>query len=146
MTGRPSLYTPELAEEICERIASGESLRAICSAAHMPSESAVRKWATKDHDGFSAQYARARALRADVYADEIIEIADAVAHAESIVEVQAARLRCDNRKWVASKMQPKKYGDKIETENRTRVATEDPLAALMESIAKSGNKVYDRRS
>jgi hypothetical protein len=69
-----------------------------------------------------------------------------VAHAESIVEVQAARLRCDNRKWIASKMQPKKYGDKLETENRTKVATDNPLAALMESIAKSGNKVYDRRS
>ena len=75
----------------------------------------------------------------------MIRIADSVRHAKSQAEVQAAKLAIDTRKWIASKHAPKKYGDKLETENRTRVATEDPLTALMESIAKSGNKIYDPR-
>ena len=93
-----------------------------------------------------ARCTRARETAAERFADEMIRIADSVRHAKSQAEVQAAKLAIDTRKWIASKHAPKKYGDKIETENRTTVATEDPLTALLESIAKSGNKIYDRRS
>lgn len=139
-------YTPEIADEICERVAAGESLNGICLSPLMPSESAVRQWAINDRDGFAAKYARARELRTDVYADEIIEIADAVAHAESIVEVQAARLRSDNRKWIASKLKPRVYGDRLETENKHVHDVSDSVAALMEQIAISGNRIYDPQS
>jgi hypothetical protein len=71
----------------------------------MPGESAVRKGAIQDKDGFSAKYARE--LRADIYTDHIIEISASVRPAESIVAVQAAKLAADNRKWLACKMAPK---------------------------------------
>jgi hypothetical protein len=70
----------------------------------------------------------------------MIRIADSVRHAKSQAEVQAAKLAIDTRKWIASKHAPKRYGDKIETENRTRVATDDPLAALMKRTASGAGK------
>ena len=74
--GRPTAYTPELAAEICERMAAGESLRSICRSEDMPSEITVRRWAIENREGFSAQYARAFETRMDCLADEILEIAD----------------------------------------------------------------------
>ena len=83
---------------------------------------------------------RARAVQADHYADEIIEIVDMEK------DPVRARVRMDGRKWVASKLAPRKYGDRLETENRNTVDVSDPLTALLEQIATSGTKVYDPRS
>jgi hypothetical protein len=57
--GRPSLYSPEIAEEICERLASGESMRRICQDEHMPGRRTVEGWMDADPD-FRAKCARAR--------------------------------------------------------------------------------------
>src|ERR671921_110000 len=76
MTGRPSLYTDELAAEICERLASGESLNAICRDEHMPTRQAVHEWIADNRAGFGDKYARVREIQADHYADKIAEIAD----------------------------------------------------------------------
>lgn len=105
--GRPSIYTPAIAEEICRRIASGESLRAVCTSDHMPDESTVRQWVLEDREGFSPQYARACETRAEGWADEIVSIAD------TAEDPQKARLQVDARKWVVSKMLPK-FGDKMQ--------------------------------
>jgi hypothetical protein len=88
---------------------------------------------------------RARETAAERVADEMIGIADSVRHAKSQAEVQAAKLAIDTRKWIASKHAPKRYGDKIETENRTTVATDDPLTALLKQIGSEGRKIYDPR-
>lgn len=107
--GRHSSFTPEIAETICRRIAEGESLRAICEDEGFPSAETVRRWlASDEHEEFRVQYARAREDQADFYADEIIEIADKAEDAAK------ARLQVDARKWKASKLAPKKYGDKIQ--------------------------------
>jgi hypothetical protein len=82
---------------------------------------------------------RARAVQADHYADEIIEIVD------TEKDPARARVRTDARKWVTSKLAPRKYGDKLETENRNTVDVSDPLTALLERIAASGTKVCDPR-
>lgn len=137
MTGRPSIYSDALAAEICERLAAGASLNAICTDPHMPTRQAVHEWIADNRAGFGDKYARTRAVQADHYADEIIEIVDAE------TDPVRARVRMDGRKWVASKLAPKKYGDKLETENRNTVNVSDPLAALLERIATSGTKVYD---
>ena len=73
----------------------------------MPNRSSVHKWLAENKD-FSDQYARAKDNQADTLADELIYIAD---NAE---DVQKARLQVDTRKWVASKLKPKKYGDKLD--------------------------------
>jgi len=73
--GRPSLYTPDISDEICARLAAGETLRHICLDDHMPASTTVIGWAVKDAL-FSERYARARAEGLDVLADEIIALAD----------------------------------------------------------------------
>lgn len=127
--GRPSIFTPDIAETICNRIAEGESLRSVCRDATMPSKSTVMKWLGENEE-FSDQYARAREAQADHFADEIIEIADDATNDFMVRErqdgsteevlntehVQRSRLRVDARKWLAARMAPKKYGDKITQE------------------------------
>jgi hypothetical protein len=122
--GRPSIYTDELAALICKRLAEGESLRTICSDKDMPHIDTVCTWQHKRPD-FAEQYARAREKQADFYAESIVAIADETEvitnmDGEDVVlkldatAVARNRLRMDARKWYASKLAPKKYGDKIE--------------------------------
>jgi hypothetical protein len=107
--GRPPAYTPALAAEICERMAMGESLRSICRSEGMPAEVTVRSWAIEDREGFSSQYARASQIRMDCLADEILEIAD-----NESGDPARDRLRLDTRKWLMSKIAPKRFGDKLD--------------------------------
>lgn len=109
--GRPTDYTKDMADKICEKISGGLSLRAICAEAGMPARGTVYRWLIENAD-FQDQYTRARDKQADYFAEEIIEIADS-AEAESAA-VAKAKLQIDARKWAASKMAPKKYGDKVE--------------------------------
>ena len=120
--GRPTKYTKALADKIAVRLASGESLRAICRDEDMPQEPTVRSWALDDREGFFAQYTRARTIQAHHIFDETLEIADDVSrdtytdkegveHVDHEV-VQRSRLRVDTRKWYLSKLLPKVYSDK----------------------------------
>lgn len=108
-TGRPSKYSEKAADEICARLAEGESLRAICRDDHLPSESTVRQWALEDREGFSARYTQARDIGLDCLADEVLEIADSGSD-----DVARDRLRFDARRWHLSKLAPKRYGEKVE--------------------------------
>lgn len=112
--GRPTIFTQELANEICRRIMDGESLRAICTEENMPNRSSVHLWLSI-HKSFSDQYALAKLEQADTLADDIIYIAD------NAKDANIARLQIDTRKWAASKLKPKKYGDKIDIESKGEV-------------------------
>lgn len=122
--GRPSEYTEQTALLICDRLASGESLRKICADPDMPVISTVFLWLSK-HSAFSNQYARARESWADATFEETLEIADNSRNdtqtddeGRPIVNhdnIQRARLRVDTRKWALARMAPKRYGDKVET-------------------------------
>ena len=127
--GRPSKYSTEMAENICDLVARGLSLRTICVKSDMPSMSTVCKW-LKENPEFSEQYARAREEQADIFADEIIEIADAVE--PDSAAVAKAKLQIDARKWRAAKMSPKKYGDKVEQQitGNLAVNVDVPLSDL----------------
>lgn len=121
--GRPSDFTEEITAKICERIANGESLRRICLDDGMPVMSTVFQWLTR-HEMFKEQYAHAREAQADTLADEIVDIADDGSRDYKVDEdgrqlvdhdhITRSRLRVDARKWIASKLKPKKYGDKVE--------------------------------
>lgn len=120
--GRPSNYNQAIVDIICERMAEGESIRQICKDADMPGQSTIYKWLDA-HPDFVEQYARARELQADFYADQCIQIADDGLNDTYIDEngnkrtdqdvIARSRLRVDVRKWHASKLAPKKYGDKM---------------------------------
>jgi Transposase len=123
--GRPITFTSEIAETICAKVAEGSSLRAVCRELDI-SEATVRRWYVTDEQGFSAQYAHARELQIEAMADELLEISDdgqndwmKIKRGGEEVEVpnnevlQRSRLRVDTRKWLMSKIVPKKYADKI---------------------------------
>jgi methionine synthase II (cobalamin-independent) len=102
---RPSDFTQEMADHICERLAEGESLRSICVDEMFPGKSTVFRWLASNKD-FRDQYARARETQADAIADEILNIAD------DAEDAAKARVQIDARKWLAGKLRPKVYGDK----------------------------------
>lgn len=126
--GRPSLYSLELAALICDRIASGESLRQVCRDESMPCTSTVLKWA-REIEEFSQHYAKAREALLEHWAEEITEIADDgsndwMQNADpenpgyrlNGEHINRSRLRVDTRKWLLSKLAAKRYGDRVAAE------------------------------
>lgn len=110
--GRPSEFTQEVADAICERLAGGESLRSICADEDMPSRSGVLKWLScGDHPAFVVQYARAREMAADSDADDIAHYSRQAASGD--IEPAAATAAINGLKWSAGKRAPKKYGEKL---------------------------------
>lgn len=118
-------FSDELFKQVCEHLADGKSLRQIAAIEGMPSPTSVVNWLNGDKTGeLIAQYTRARELQAEKYAEEIVSISDekeveAVYCGDEITlkldsaAVNRNRLRVEARKWVASKLLPKKYGDKV---------------------------------
>lgn len=122
---RPSKFTQELANKICQRIGEGESLRAICRDPEMDvSIGTVLRWVADD-EKFREQYARAMEARADAVFEELLDIVDdgqndwmekelkdgSVIEVPNHEHITRSRLRFDARRWMLGKMQPKKYGD-----------------------------------
>jgi hypothetical protein len=141
--GRPTKYSKAIADRICSELAEGKTLRAICRADDMPTESTVRGWALQDDEeraGFFAQYSRAREIGYLAMADELFEIANTPIEgvktkttSDGKVETQTGdmiehrRLQVDTRKWLLSKALPKVYGDKIihSGDDENPIATKD---------------------
>lgn len=73
--GRPTTYTQELADSICERLAQGESLRTACKDDKMPCVASVFNW-MRTHPEFLEQYTRAKQESADAMAEDVIDISD----------------------------------------------------------------------
>lgn len=125
--GRPSTYTPKIAETICHRIILGEPVRQICADDDMPAESTVYLWLIQ-HDDFSEQYARAKEAQAERFAEELLDISDdgrndwierenkdgSTYEALNGEAIQRSKLRVETRKWLMGKMRPKKYGDRLD--------------------------------
>jgi hypothetical protein len=124
-------YKPDEIEATFNKIIlemiSGRSLRSILADNDMPSINTFYKWIEEDESKMK-HYARATTIRADFLFEEIIEISDDSSKDTLVTDlgdgvtsermnaefVQRSRLRVDARKWVVSKLNPKKYGDKIE--------------------------------
>lgn len=129
VVGRPSAFTQEIADEICHRLSNGETLRAIIdSSPFMPERKSIYRW-LESNEEFRHQYTRARAEQADYYAEQIVD------EAMTSHDAQIGRLRVDALKWAASKMAPKKYGEKVEIE------TSQPLTLAFQLPARSREQV-----
>ena len=114
--GQHILRTSENSERICEIIAAGGSLREVARVMGL-TEAAIRKWA-KDDKEFGEHYSKAMVDRWEKMADELVELADADCtgpdgRADNAL-VQQRRLQVDTRKWILSKMLPRRFGDKVE--------------------------------
>jgi hypothetical protein len=135
--GRPPIYTQAIANRICERIADGESLRAICADTDMPSRFAVRAWLISRPD-FASHYARAREEQADADADAITDLTHKVIAGD--LDPQAARVAIDALKWAAGKRAPKKYGDKLELNQTLEIVDpQERLARIGELLGRIGS-------
>lgn len=129
--GRKSTYNEKMADVICQEIAQGQSLKKICERDDRPDQKTVFNWLHK-YPEFLQKYARAREAQMDAMSEEILEIADTPIEGERTEEGTNAeggysktiredmlghrRLQVDARKWLMSKLAPKKYGDKLVTE------------------------------
>jgi hypothetical protein len=142
--GRRLTYTKATGDAICEHMSHGKTLREVCRMDNMPPAPTVRGWVLADVDGFAEQYARARMLQAEAWADSIVEIADdgtgdiwtdenGNERTNSDV-IQRSRLRVDTRKWLLAKLHPKQYGDKITTENQTLDKDGNPTAPAVPAV------------
>ena len=115
-------YSPEIADEFCALIAEGKSMRQITEQPGMPSRRAVLYWLGRYPD-FREKYECAVMLLAEFWAHEIIEIADDSSGDYVITEdgrpvidheaINRARLKVDSRKWLLSKILPKRFGDRV---------------------------------
>jgi hypothetical protein len=83
-------------------------LRQVCRDQGMPPESSVRQWARDDRNGFAAQYQAARMMQVECWADEIV-----ITGNRDDLEPHDKRVRCDNLKWLMSKLAPKRYGERL---------------------------------
>lgn len=131
MTGRPTLYCAEQADEIIARLENGETLRAICREEGQPARKTFMQWVLDDRDGLSARYARAREQGYDEMAEDMLDISDG-----GDDDVQRSRLRVDARKWFLSKMRPDRYGTKITVETPEAPKTREALLAEIEAAKK----------
>jgi hypothetical protein len=111
----------KIQEEIIKRLSGGESLLKILKKKGMPRRNTIFDWLSKD-EVFSNKYVRAIEAKADIIFDEIMEIADN-ADEKNYTRQNKQKLQIDTRKWVLSKMLPKKYGKLInfDVKNETKL-------------------------
>lgn len=114
------LYSREVMDRVYDLMSEGMSLAQIGRLPGMPSAKSIRGWIIRFPEEEGLLYARARDLQAEHLAQEIVEIAD------SDTDPQRARNRIDARKWVAAKLSPRRYGDRVEVEHSGSVAAAAP--------------------
>lgn len=147
--GQSTYFSEEVFADMLERIACGDSVRAICDEHGFPSRKTFYGWVLRNED-LRLRYETALVARHYALADETLEIADEpVGSLESGATdsgaVQKQRLQVDTRKWILSKLVPKKYGDKITQEvtgsdggpvQQVVLTAEDYKAARVDMISK----------
>jgi hypothetical protein len=123
--GRPSKYTPELVDEICERLSNGEPLAQICRDEHMPGVQTVYDWINGRED-VSVAIARAREVGEEVIAAECLTIADTPQDGVEVTTSEKGisekrgdmlghrKLQIETRLKLLAKWNPKKWGEKID--------------------------------
>lgn len=136
---RPSDYTAEMAERICIRLSTGESLSSVCREDGFPSKPAVLRWLTKFEE-FRTQYARAKQEGADAIAEQMFDIADEEPRLKEDGSIDPAYIayakhRTDTRKWYLARIAPKKYGDRVMQEHTG--ADGSPLSIGIEFVTVS---------
>ncbi len=146
--GRPTDYNEEIAKLICERVATHDcGIQKLCDMYDdMPDKSTIRLWKLK-HIAFSTQYADAKRQQVENYAEDIIDIADEdsgdIKYDKDGNEslngefVARSRLRVDTRKWLASKLAPKLYGDKKTEDTINPQDTLTKIQALVADLNKT---------
>lgn len=108
-----TIRSPELEEAVLAGLMSGKSLVQVCRAVGMPDRTTVFRWMAAD-DEFATRCARARVIQADALEDDMASIEDRTLSGE--LDAAAARVVLSSKQWRASKLAPKKYGEKVQNE------------------------------
>jgi len=148
--GRPVVYGIDNPcwQKLCEQISEGKSLSTAIKADGMPSYQLVMLM-LRNNPEFRTMYEKAVESRADRLAEEIIELADEEMPAGlegpmASAWVQQKRMQVDARKWVASKLKPKTYGDRIDVAvTDTRISVMDALKEAKQRVLKDESNVVD---
>ena len=139
-----SKFTQELFDSICETLAtSSKGLNTVCKE-HGISSKQFYQWVANDAQ-LGEMYARARDEQADFMADEIVELADNTDNDNKGINgsnaVQRDRLRIDARKWVAAKLKPRKYSERVDVTSDGQAIQQIDLSALVAGFMKdAGDK------
>lgn len=123
-SGRPTIYTDELADELCVLIATtSKSIKTICAEnKHLPQKTIVFHWLYDDKHEFSGRYARAKAIQAELGAEECDDVLTECEEKYAYIDergakridnghVQLAKLKVENKRFMARQRLPKVYGD-----------------------------------
>lgn len=144
-----TMYTAELGQRVCELLMQGKSLKEIAAEPRMPSKRTIIRWLADPKMGdFREMYYYSRRVQAEIRVDEILEIADDTSKDWEKVynkdgelidlkpnneAIQRSRVRIDTRKWIASKLVPRIYGDTVNHEL-------DVTGDLAELLKKASNR------
>lgn len=142
--GRPTNYNQDIATRICAEIITGKSLRTICRADDMPDASTIFQWIQR-YEEFAKQYALACEERSEALVEEMLDIADDGSndwmndndpddpgYRVNGEAIQRSRLRVDTRKWYASKVKPKKYGERQQIDH-TITSVSDRMRGILDA-------------
>lgn len=109
--GRPSIYSDEMARQLCAGVAQGLSIKTICDRYpdRFPPFPTVYRWLVDNKsDYFSQLYRRAKNVADEMVADTMLELADEATTREN---ANAVKVRLGARQWWLSKRRPEVYGD-----------------------------------
>lgn len=131
--GRPTTYTPELAAKLCSEMAEGELAIEVCERPGMPKFGTLHGWREK-HPEFAIAYARAREMQAHALAERAV-LSGRKAKAD---DAPAARVRFDADRWLASRLDPRNYGDRVHNQalDRDGNPADTPIPVVNVTIAR----------
>ena len=132
-------YSAAVALELCEQIASGQTIRGIIARPDMPCWKTIQQWLLR-HSDFAEKYRTAQALKADWEFDGLAELEDRLMEPRKIdgidtprwIDPQAMRVAIDSKKWRLAKMKPSSYGD--HRHQQVTVSVGNSFARLLQSL------------
>jgi hypothetical protein len=147
--GKQTLFTQEVANEICARLATGISLREACNHPHLPSAPTVISWALTDYHGFSDQYTQAREAQHYALADKLLDLINETPEYTTNKITGERRIdpgyesmrknKIEGLKWIISRILPKTYGDKVVVDVTQKINVDDMTDAQL--VQYIGNQV-----
>ena len=151
--GRPTEYTKEKGDKICNQISTGRSLKSVIEEDEtLPSLQTVYSW-LRLYKHFLYNYTLATQNRTDAQLEQLNEMGDISIDEAKLADpksanaiVQAYKLKADNVKWVMSKMKPKKYGDKLELGGDQDNPITIELVSYANKMLKAPSKVIDEEN
>lgn len=134
--GRPTDYTPEIAEAICSWIAGGKSLRSFCREKKSPDVTTVCRWIVR-HEAFRQQYTQAREAAGYAHGDGVIEVVELLR--DGTIDPQQGRAMMDGLKWAAERMAPKAHSPRQDINHQSVDGSMTPTTIIIRAADDQGD-------